>query len=194
MGAEEIAAEKAAEVKSPARKTHAKTEKKCEAEDADGNTAHLYPAFAALIAEALKTANHDSRHPDGTAKWAGFQRWGLFEGYRSQARQTWLFASGRTRQGAVVTQKRTPDHHGYGLAADIVWFDTGNTPQWDGADTLWQTLGHAARSIGLIWGGDWSGFPDTVHLQAAPAQMTLWTPLAAIYLHERGLTCPSRTA
>lgn len=68
---------------------------------------HLYPAFRLRLQEVLAETSEATGVP-----------WYLAEGYRSQERQTYLFAQGRSRPGPVVTWMRTPKHHGSGLAAD----------------------------------------------------------------------------
>ena len=53
----------------------------------------------------------------------------LFEGYRSEDRQNFLYASGRTRDGKIITHaKGGQSWHQYSLAADIVGFVNG---RWD---------------------------------------------------------------
>jgi hypothetical protein len=83
-----------------------------------------------------------------------------FETYRSQARQTKLFAQG-------ATQLKTVGVHHYGLACDLVK-DIGGSPSWKGDFSF---LGKLAKKYDLIWGGDWgkpgvkTKFPDLVHVQ-----------------------------
>ncbi len=46
----------------------------------------------------------------------------LFEGYRSGERQEWLYESGRTRDGKIITYARAGESvHGLGLGADVVF-------------------------------------------------------------------------
>ena len=84
----------------------------------------------------------------------------IFETFRSQARQTELFAKKATKLKDVGV------HH-YGLAADLVK-DIGGEPSWKGDFGF---LGKLAKSHGLIWGGNWgkpgkpTGFVDGVHVQ-----------------------------
>lgn len=68
---------------------------------------HLYPVFREKLQRAL-----DATHLKLGAPWR------VYEGYRSPERQTYLFASGRTRPGPVVTWMRTPKFHGVACAAD----------------------------------------------------------------------------
>jgi hypothetical protein len=84
----------------------------------------------------------------------------VFETYRSQARQTKLFAQG-------ATQLKTVGVHHYGLACDLVK-DIGGSASWKGDFSF---LGKLAKKYDLIWGGDWgkpgvkTRFPDLVHVQ-----------------------------
>ena len=87
-----------------------------------------------------------------------------FETYRSQARQTKLFAQG-------ATQLKTVGVHHYGLACDLVK-DIAGSPSWKGD---FKFVGRLAKKYKLIWGGDWgrpgvrTRFPDEVHVQRHPA-------------------------
>lgn len=85
------------------------------AHDIDNSWEHLYPDFRAKLRKVLEEA------PGGP--------WKLTEGYRSQERQTWLYAAGRTRPGPIVTWMRKPLNHGAGLAADVVPAAGYNAPR-----------------------------------------------------------------
>ena len=74
----------------------------------DNNWNHLLPEFRAKLRAVLREVEEATGEP-----------WEMVEGYRSQARQTWLYAQGRTRPGAVITWKKTPSWHGTGVAADV---------------------------------------------------------------------------
>jgi hypothetical protein len=76
---------------------------------ADNNVEHLYFEFARRLRAVLDEVGAATHEP-----------WMVVEGYRSQARQTWLFAQGRTRPGRKVTWIREPKWHGCGLAADVM--------------------------------------------------------------------------
>jgi hypothetical protein len=84
----------------------------------------------------------------------------VFETYRSQARQSRLFAQG-------ATQLKTVGVHHYGLACDLVK-DISGSPSWKGD---FKFLGKLAKKYELVWGGDWgkprvkTRFPDNVHIQ-----------------------------
>ena len=85
-------------------------------------------------------------------------------GTRSWAEQDALYAQGRTRAGARVTNVRGGGSwHNYGLAFDIGLFDHGNYVTEDGPyKKLVQAVGVPA---GFEWGGDWKGFKDVPHFQ-----------------------------
>lgn len=73
----------------------------------DSSFAHLYPVFRSRLKQVLaQTAAETGRE------------WRMAEGFRSQERQSWLYASGRSRPGPVVTWMKHPTNHGAGLAAD----------------------------------------------------------------------------
>lgn len=76
-------------------------------DQADATWEHLHPAFRG----ALRSVFQEVQKRLGVT-------WRLAEGYRAPERQLYLFASGRTRPGAVVTWMRYPYWHGSGLAAD----------------------------------------------------------------------------
>lgn len=81
----------------------------------------------------------------------------VVEGLRSVARQQALYAQGRTQPGSIVTNcdgvhaKSNHQAHddGFGWAADIAFA----TEKPFGPTNPWQTLGEAAESVGLVWGG-----------------------------------------
>ena len=77
-----------------------------------------------------------------------------YETYRSQERQALLFERG-------ATKLKTVGVHHYGLACDLVR-DINGLPSWKGDFAF---LGKLARKQKLIWGGDWKGFVDLVHVQ-----------------------------
>ena len=65
--------------------------------------------------------------------------------------------------------------HHYGLAADLVR-EVNGEPSWKGDFSF---LGKLAAQEGLVWGGDWKGFVDSVHVQrlAVDDQPRLFTEL-----------------
>jgi hypothetical protein len=115
------------------------------------DTALLEPgtrlAVQALIDEA-KTEGHDLR---------------LLETYRSQTRQSALFAGHHT-------QLRTVGCHGYGVAVDFGVFING---AYQGDNKPYVFLRDLARKHGLISGQDWGharegSFVDSGHVQRVP--------------------------
>jgi peptidoglycan L-alanyl-D-glutamate endopeptidase CwlK len=160
--------------------------KQSDPSNVDDNLQHLYESFRTRLVATLEEANRECAKwlPDGAVL-------KVFEGYRSTLRQQWLYTQGRTRPGSIVTNNRIPDHHGHGLAADVVWFDKHGEPSWDGAESLWAQLGHCGRAQQLEWGGDWPGrLGDVYHIQANHADLHNWQDAADKYLHSLGLTTP----
>lgn len=73
----------------------------------------------------------------------------LFEGMRSAERQQWLWESGRTRDGKIVTYAKAGESaHNIGIAADCV-FKINGTWSWEGQyDKVEQImLKHGLKSL-----------------------------------------------
>ncbi len=153
----------------------------------DGNILHLLPEFAAMVETALREAN---RECTGKFDNIGFKELKLFEGYRSQARQEALYDQGRTEAGNIVTNTPIPGYHGFGIAADCVWYDRLNIPHWDGDAGLWEIYFHCAALQGLDVGGRWHSFPDSPHVQANHLVIKDWRRKGHDYLKELGLSTP----
>jgi peptidoglycan LD-endopeptidase CwlK len=84
---------------------------------ANRNYADLAPFFAQKLTSAI-----DDCVSDGYLI-------RLFEGFRSIERQRWLYASGRTRPGSIVTHaKAGQSWHQLGVACDVVGYAGGH---WD---------------------------------------------------------------
>lgn len=95
----------------------------------------------------------------------------VFQGYRSFEEQDALYAQGRTKPGAIVTNAKGGDSfHNWGVAADVVFVVNGR-PSWANSHP-WSTLGKVGKKHGFEWGGDWVGFVDRPHLQM-PLTFTL---------------------
>lgn len=86
----------------------------------------------------------------------------IAETTRSDARQQWLYASGRSRLGAIVTYAKSAIYgwHFFGLASDLVHATEG----WDAPDSFWQALAALAEECGLKSGYTWRK-KDRPHVQ-----------------------------
>lgn len=88
----------------------------------------------------------------------------VFQGFRSFEEQNALYAQGRTKPGAIVTNAKGGDSfHNYGVAVDIVFVVNGK-PSWSSKHP-WKTLGKVGKEYGFEWGGDWEDFVDLPHFQ-----------------------------
>lgn len=135
--------------------------------------------------KALELVRHDT-----AGKFKGISGWVMFEGYRSQSRQNWLYAEGRTRPGPVVTHVHT-SYHSSGLAADCYPVDARGEIIWEPPEAIWEIFGHCARACGLEWGGDFpkltgGTFVDQPHIQPPLALRVLWKIPAALYVRKIG--------
>jgi len=91
---------------------------------------------------------------------AGIDNIFVTETYRSQARQNYLYAQGRTRPGKIVTWTLKSNHTSR-LAWDIAVAPP--KPLYD-VDTLTK-VGAIARKLGITWGGDWARRIDRPHFE-----------------------------
>lgn len=98
----------------------------------------------------------------------------ITQGMRTIAEQNALYAQGRTKKGAIVTNaKGGNSYHNYGLAIDFaLLLPDGKSVSWDmkrdgDGDKVadWQEVAQEAKKLGFEWGGDWSSFKDYSHLQ-----------------------------
>ena len=88
----------------------------------------------------------------------------LVEGYRSPQRQATLAALGPT----VTRAGPFESYHQYGLAADCAFLRDGRIvisekDPW--AMAAYERYGQVARSLGMVWGGDWHGLRDLGHVE-----------------------------
>ncbi|QWV94205.1 M15 family metallopeptidase [Geomonas oryzisoli] len=97
---------------------------------------------------------------------AGF-RPHIYYGWRSVSVQLALYSSGRSKVKFSFHNAQLPDGTPNSYAADIIDSRFGWTGQAEIAG-FWSALGNAAKSLGLIWGGDWSSFRDVAHVQLLP--------------------------
>jgi len=89
--------------------------------------------------------------------------------YRSNEEQAALYAQGRTKPGAIVTNARPGDsYHNWRCAFDVVPLRNGK-PVWgtSGPDgDLWRKIGEMGESVGLEWAGRWTGkLREMAHFQ-----------------------------
>lgn len=110
----------------------------------------------------------------------------VVEVFRTRGRQRMLYAQGRsdarlravgftdkeiaayrragyTADKPIVTNSVSPYAHGRGLAMDCAWLVDGKV-RWDVGDDWWATYGSAAKTHGLVWGGDWH-MRDMAHVE-----------------------------
>lgn len=89
----------------------------------------------------------------------------VFEGVRTNERQTFLYGFGRDYDDGrgIVTRAETAadSWHFYGLAVDIVCA----RKQWDAPSAFWTTLRMIAEEEGLTSGSDWDRDPSTPERQ-----------------------------
>jgi peptidoglycan LD-endopeptidase CwlK len=88
----------------------------------------------------------------------------VIEGVRTVARQTALYAQGRTKPGPIVTWTMNSKHlvqpDGFGHAVDLAPYRADGTIDWTdlaGFDRLAAEMLAAAeaRGVGIRWGADW---------------------------------------
>jgi peptidoglycan LD-endopeptidase CwlK len=112
--------------------------------------AELDPDFRAILEAALADARAAGLDPQ------------VIETYRSQARQDYLYAQGRSRSGPIVTHAKISKHTTR-LAADVCPRVDGKI-DWNRRD-LFDAWGAIAMRHGLVWGGSFSNY-DGPHVQA----------------------------
>ncbi|QXE89228.1 M15 family metallopeptidase [Geomonas subterranea] len=91
----------------------------------------------------------------------------IYYGWRSVAVQLVLHSSGRSKVKFSFHNAQLIDGTPNSYAADIIDSRFGWTNQAE-IMGFWSALGNTAKSQGLIWGGDWSSFPDVAHVQLVP--------------------------
>ena len=89
--------------------------------------------------------------------------------YRDNESQAALYAQGRTKPGAIVTNaKPGQSWHKWRCAFDVVPLRNGK-PVWgtSGPDgDLWRKIGELGESVGLEWAGRWTGkLREMAHFQ-----------------------------
>lgn len=84
----------------------------------------------------------------------------ITETYRSQARQDYLYAQGRTRAGKKVTWTKSSRH-----TSRRAWDICKNVKGAEYSDTeFFRKCGLIAKELGITWGGDWKT-PDMPHFE-----------------------------
>lgn len=84
----------------------------------------------------------------------------ITETYRSQARQDYLYAQGRTRPGNKVTWTKNSRH-----TSRRAWDICKNVKGKEYSDTeFFRKCGKIAQNLGITWGGTWSS-PDMPHFE-----------------------------
>lgn len=90
--------------------------------------------------------------------------------YRDAEAQAALYAQGRSKPGAVVTNAKPGESwHNWRCAFDVVPLRNGK-PVWGstGLDyDLWHQIGEIGESVGLEWAGRWRSFKELAHFQNA---------------------------
>lgn len=98
----------------------------------------------------------------------------ITQGLRTIAEQDALYAQGRTKPGAIVTNARGGySYHNYGLAVDFaLLLPNGSSVSWDmcrdgNSNQIadWQEVVKVAKALGFEWGGDWTSLKDYPHFQ-----------------------------
>lgn len=119
------------------------------------NISTLHPRVQAKAKEFLVLAN-------ALAGAEGLQC-KIISALRTYQEQAQLYAKGRTAPGPKVTNARPGfSNHNFGTAWDIGLFK-GKT--YLPNHKLYTTIGQAARSLGITWGGDFKSFKDTPHYE-----------------------------
>lgn len=94
---------------------------------------------------------------------AGIKNIFITETYRSQERQNYLYAQGRTRPGQIVTWTLNSNHK-----SRLAWDIAVGPPQSLYDVTTLNRVGAIARKLGITWGGDWIGSIDRPHFEVKP--------------------------
>ena len=85
--------------------------------------------------------------------------------YRSPEEQDALYAQGRTKPGAKVTNARAyQSFHQYRVALDVYPVVHGK-PDFSGKAPEWPTMAAIFKKHGFEWGFDWPTFKEMPHFQ-----------------------------
>ncbi|MGN4127278.1 M15 family metallopeptidase [Lysinibacillus sphaericus] len=91
---------------------------------------------------------------------AGIKNIFITETYRSQERQKYLYAQGRTRPGQIVTWTLNSNHK-----SRLAWDIAVGPPQSLYDVTTLNRVGAIAKKIGVEWGGTWTNAIDRPHFE-----------------------------
>lgn len=111
----------------------------------------LHPRLQELIAKLKKQCEAEG------------MKLGIGECLRTVAEQDALYAQGRTKPGAKVTNAKGSTYssqHQWGIAVDVFQNIKGREYEI----TFLKRVGGYAKSLGLGWGGDWTSPVDMPHL------------------------------
>jgi peptidoglycan L-alanyl-D-glutamate endopeptidase CwlK len=93
----------------------------------------------------------------------------ITQGLRTIAEQDALYAQGRTKPGAKVTNARGGySNHNFGVAIDFVLMASGYNMKADAnnnGQADWYEVVEEAKKLGFAWGGDWVSFVDYPHFE-----------------------------
>lgn len=115
-------------------------------------------------------------------------RYGITQAYRSYTEQSQLYGQGRTEsqltsiglpaqhakpnlprvtnaRPGLSLHERTLNGKPAALAFDVAPFDANGQPVWDARAPEWQLIGAVGRSLGLVWGGDFTSIKDLPHFE-----------------------------
>lgn len=94
----------------------------------------------------------------------------VISGNRTYKEQDALYAQGRTKPGAIVTNaKGGYSNHNFGIAFDVgiflgkIYLDGGTKEQKALAAKVHKAISEHAAACGLEWGGDWESIVDLPH-------------------------------
>ncbi len=91
---------------------------------------------------------------------AGIKNIFITETYRSQERQKYLYAQGRTRPGQIVTWTLNSNHK-----SRLAWDIAVGPPQTLYDVTTLNKVGAIAKKLGIEWGGTWTNAIDRPHFE-----------------------------
>jgi len=115
------------------------------------------------LAELLPTAQTACRLLFQECYKAGIKNIFITETYRSQERQKYLYAQGRTRPGQIVTWTLDSNHK-----SRLAWDIAVGSPQSLYDVVTLNRVGAIAKKLGIEWGGTWTKAIDRPHFEVKP--------------------------